>query len=246
MKYKRKFAQLALGAAAATLAMTVARADIVLVGATPATSFTDLGAQGFGNAPRMLTLQTNDFESGGVTPIDTVNGDAVSGSNKSTTPTLSDLNWNSGANVGIGFNADQSHTGITLDTLVLTIYDGTTPVGSPFSLTSPITFSLADLTLQNGNGNSVFNFHLTLAQQGAFDTILGMSGSSGFYAGLSASLGCTDNSPAGCISSNDGPDSFVGFAESEVPLPAALPLFATGLVGLGLLGWRRKRKVLAA
>jgi probable HAF family extracellular repeat protein len=29
---------------------------------------------------------------------------------------------------------------------------------------------------------------------------------------------------------------------SEVPLPAALPLFATGLGMLGLLGWRRKRK----
>jgi hypothetical protein len=29
------------------------------------------------------------------------------------------------------------------------------------------------------------------------------------------------------------------------PLPAALPLFATGIGGLGLLGWRRKRKVLA-
>jgi len=28
----------------------------------------------------------------------------------------------------------------------------------------------------------------------------------------------------------------------SVPLPAALPLFATGLVGLGLLGWRRKKK----
>jgi hypothetical protein len=31
-------------------------------------------------------------------------------------------------------------------------------------------------------------------------------------------------------------------AKSAVPLPAALPLFATGLGGLGLLGWRRKRK----
>ena len=31
-----------------------------------------------------------------------------------------------------------------------------------------------------------------------------------------------------------------------VPLPTALPLFATGLGALGLLGWRRKRKDIAA
>lgn len=29
---------------------------------------------------------------------------------------------------------------------------------------------------------------------------------------------------------------------NAVPLPAALPLFATGLGALGLFGWRRKRK----
>ena len=33
---------------------------------------------------------------------------------------------------------------------------------------------------------------------------------------------------------------------AETPLPAALPLFATGLGALGLLGWRRKRKAAAA
>jgi hypothetical protein len=32
---------------------------------------------------------------------------------------------------------------------------------------------------------------------------------------------------------------------SNVPIPAALPLFATGLGALGLLGWRRKRKAAA-
>jgi hypothetical protein len=32
---------------------------------------------------------------------------------------------------------------------------------------------------------------------------------------------------------------------SETPLPAALPLFATGLGAFGLLGWRRKRKAQA-
>ena len=81
-------------------------------------------------------MQTNDFESGSVTPVDVVHGDAVTGANKSTTPTLSTLGWTSGAKVGIGFNSDQSGgTGITLDTLVLTIYNGTTGVGS-FSLAS--------------------------------------------------------------------------------------------------------------
>jgi hypothetical protein len=32
---------------------------------------------------------------------------------------------------------------------------------------------------------------------------------------------------------------------AATPLPAALPLFATGLAGLGLLGWRRKSKAQA-
>jgi hypothetical protein len=32
---------------------------------------------------------------------------------------------------------------------------------------------------------------------------------------------------------------------TATPLPAALPLFATGIGGLGLLGWRRKRKAQA-
>lgn len=47
-------------------------------------------------------------------------------------------------------------------------------------------------------------------------------------------------------------DSYIGnFIDfhgtvSQVPLPAALPLFATGLGALGLLGWRRKRKAQAA
>ena len=37
-----------------------------------------------------------------------------------------------------------------------------------------------------------------------------------------------------------------GSITAATPLPAALPLFATGLGALGLLGWRRKRKAQAA
>jgi len=39
--------------------------------------------------------------------------------------------------------------------------------------------------------------------------------------------------------------NFTPSAAAETPLPAALPLFATGLGALGLLGWRRKRKAQA-
>jgi hypothetical protein len=42
-------------------------------------------------------------------------------------------------------------------------------------------------------------------------------------------------------------NTYNGFSGlSETPIPAALPLFASGLGALGLLGWRRKRKNAAA
>jgi hypothetical protein len=43
-------------------------------------------------------------------------------------------------------------------------------------------------------------------------------------------------------------NSTIDIADSSVvtPLPAALPLFATGLLGLLLLGWRRKKKAIDA
>jgi hypothetical protein len=48
---------------------------------------------------------------------------------------------------------------------------------------------------------------------------------------------------------SDGGESFfiVPFGSvSQIPLPGALPLFLTGLAGLGLLGWRRKSKAAVA
>src|SRR5262249_17516478 len=151
-KRSRFMSLLLLGAVAAFVSPPVAQASLILIkvdgqpAATVAESFVDIGAQGFGNAPRMLTLQTNDVETGNVTPVDVVHGDAVPGANKSTTPTLADLGWDAGSQVGIGFNSDQSgKTGITMQSLVLTIFNGTTAVGS-FSLAAsltPLTFTAA-------------------------------------------------------------------------------------------------------
>lgn len=44
----------------------------------------------------------------------------------------------------------------------------------------------------------------------------------------------------------DGAPFLAGLTAETTPLPAALPLFVTGLGGLGLLGWRRTRRAQAA
>ena len=47
--------------------------------------------------------------------------------------------------------------------------------------------------------------------------------------------------------SGSGPSSISGWSEypGPTPLPATLPLFASGLAALGLFGWRRKKKTAA-
>ena len=52
----------------------------------------------------------------------------------------------------------------------------------------------------------------------------------------------TPSSSAGYLISYLGQERVGSFLVSTTPLPAALPLFASGLGALGLLGWRRKRK----
>jgi hypothetical protein len=56
-----------------------------------------------------------------------------------------------------------------------------------------------------------------------------------------------NTSPGGCIGPCVADFITAGSLDlpATTPLPAALPLFATGLGGLGLLGWRRKRKAQA-
>jgi hypothetical protein len=98
-----------------------------------------------------------------------------------------------------------------------------------------------DTTLPNLNGMTVSQF-LTLNE-----TLLG--GGSGIYGILDIDL--LDDQ----LNTAFDPSSDLSFADahltvtnpnlSATPLPAALPLFATGLGALGLLGWRRKKKAAA-
>ena len=229
------------GAAALGIALLAppAHANLVLAGGTPVGSFVDLSAQGFGNFPRLLTLQNTPTESGSVSPSNpNGTGDATCGGgpNKCNTPTISSLGWTSGGNVGVGLNTNQTNnTGITLDTLVLTIFNGTTSVGT-FSLLAPVNFSATDLALQQGNGQSIFNFDLTAGEQAQFNTILAMTGSSGFVAGLASSFS----------GSNDGAESWLGFSQAIIPAPSigdGLPvLLAIGGLVLGARFVGRSKK----
>jgi hypothetical protein len=97
-----------------------------------------------------------------------------------------------------------------------------------------------------------FNFFVELTAGGPF-TLLGAgitntcSFAGGFVAGTDL---CGWNAPPGqtrfgvAVQAVTG-DELLTSVSTVVPLPGALPLFATGLVGLGLLG-RRKRKAVAA
>jgi hypothetical protein len=109
--------------------------------------------------------------------------------------------------------------------------------------------SYGSFTAGSGNSLDVMSFALNAAARGDINAALGA-----FF-----SIGATSTGGVHFSHSNDEPgNSSSNFTQQLVletepsltatPLPAALPLFATGLGVMGLLGWRRKRQdaVLAA
>jgi len=239
---------------ACTALATPASAEFILNDET----FADLGATGFGNAPRLLTLQNNPFQNGAVVStggvetflspitIDDNNNFAVSGTvctsvgtcsggglrpggNESNLVNVTSL-WTSGAQVGVGLDTNQTgSTGALLfSELVLNIYSSTGTLLGTFGGNDPVLISEALLAQQQGNGNSVFNLGLTLNEQAEFNTIL-----AGLAPGASIFAGLAAEfgcSPAPCIgASNDGADSFLAFAQSAA-VPG--PIVGAGIPGL--------------
>jgi hypothetical protein len=250
---------LLLATALASVAFApAAQADLMIAEST----FADLGATGFGNAPRLLTLQNNGFEAGGTVagaggttlftgPTGTACTAATcpvhqpsTGTNESLVVSLNSLGWTSGANVGIGLDTNETGNvvGLTFDTLVLKIYNSAGVVLGTFSGDGPVNITAAQLAQQQGNGNSVFDIVLSAAERTTFNSIIAANGgnANGLFEGLSASFGCPSTiSP--CLPSTDGAESFLGFNQAAVPGPiagAGLP----GLVGLLLLGFARLRQ----
>ena len=96
-----------------------------------------------------------------------------------------------------------------------------------------------------------FNFFVQTTEGGAFTQLGGLiTNTCSFPGGSVAGMDlCRWDAPAGqtrfgvAVLAVSGDELLTSVSTAAVPLPGALPLFATGLGALGLLGWRRKRKV---
>ena len=138
-------------------------------------------------------------------------------------------------------------TGTATATLVLQNYT----IGNTFDGTNFVSFayhsSILNITVGAANFGGATGRFVSLPG----GALVGLTFTAVFPPNPSTQLGEFDSlasgfwciGPFGCAA--DGGIAHVWSVAPAVPLPAALPLFATGLGALGLLGWRRKRKAAA-
>jgi hypothetical protein len=207
---------------------------VLVVGALAA-----LAVPGISQASEVYTInQTNTF-SGGTAPD-------CSGVGGCGTVTVTD-------------NGSGVYT-FTVDlTSALVLHSGKTTLG--FNLTGVTAVGPSGTATEttpgqmDGFGTFAFGADCAVLGTGSFCATNGQSPSHEFVFTVDATSGQTDFGIAldvGNSACPSGTGCGTGFADTvlsgtvpNVPLPAALPLFATGLSGLGLLGWRRKRKAQA-
>jgi hypothetical protein len=121
-------------------------------------------------------------------------------------------------------------------------------------IVTPTSFSFNDGVQTLTNLNSTGQFQITTNGSGVptnWLILVELIGDTSDYIELSGPLEFNNDEvaqsqygmcgPDQCYAYNDSAGSFNDVA-STTPLPAALPLFATGLGAMGLFGWRRKRK----
>jgi hypothetical protein len=124
-----------------------------------------------------------------------------------------------------------------------TVYLGTPP---NFSDSDPAAFTAAysGTNLNNGTTNSTFQLENTLQTLAALQATYGsdlVNEVALFVDGGYGANGPQSLTVSGITINNTTYSSSLA-AAAETPLPAALPLFASGLGALGFVGWRKRRK----
>jgi len=147
---------------------------------------------------------------------------------------LSGVTFDDGGAASGTFSTDSTSGNVI--TFNITTTAGTTLGGAVYDWTAINTFSSNGIyspnsfILTNFDTSTYINLEFVNPLTGAGIDELILSGGGNY-----ASYECAICNPVRGIVSGEA-------IAATTPLPAALPLFASGLGGLGLLGWRRKRK----
>jgi hypothetical protein len=168
---------------------------------------------------------------------------------------LSSLGITATNQIGLLLNLNQiSNQGITLQDMNLTFYTSTGTVIFNANLppgwcTIATLCSGADTFLSsiNGQGGNGQLFVLNAAQQAALNTaILANGGYGNIVVGAGGLFGCGPAQTANCKQANDGAESIqlanITTPIVTIPEPSTTALMATGLLGLGGVVRRRRRR----
>jgi hypothetical protein len=242
--------KLLLATTALLLLSGAANASFVFVGEVDTTGL------GFGDVHRLLEVQlpTNGTGSTGLVGVEVgqvaptpntitpaiATGDAHSGADKASTPTISALGWTSGSKVGLGVDISQTgrlSDGLNLNSFGVNIYNSTgTTILATFTADP---FLITALQGHNGpgNGTDVFNFALDAAQQQTWNNF---AFNSGDVVGSFVNWGCSGAVSLTCQPANDGPDSLLAFVQPTAAIPesSTWAMMLIGFLSLGAFGMR--------
>ncbi len=231
--------------AVATLALPAAANAALVFDGSISTS-----GQGFGNAPRLLTIQGGGSGCvkvggsglvGGKTACDGTlynnlgghEANPLADNQKFGIPTIGELGWASAADIGLLFNPVEpgaaGKNGINVDDVTLKFYKGTT-------LIAEVNGSYKFASTDQGVGSAGFVFAADQASQALLDqSVFGQQGYGDFRIALESTLSKADG----------GPDSWAAVNLLRTPPISAVPepsTWAMMIVGFGLAGAAMRRR----